>query len=90
MKECPFCGELFLEEVTNETNGKNMTKTSRKKCPFCAEYIKAEAIVCRYCGRDLTDKATMKTPFERKLPGTILIFACTLLLIAFMNLLMKC
>ncbi|MCX6356340.1 MAG: hypothetical protein NT045_00410 [Candidatus Aureabacteria bacterium] len=27
-----------------------------KRCPYCAEDVKAEAIVCRYCARNITVK----------------------------------
>lgn len=39
-------GQAAIEE-------RQLAKGIMKKCPYCAELIKAEATICRYCGKEV-------------------------------------
>lgn len=45
----------FIWSLTNPSkeSASEPVASNFKKCPYCAEKIKSEAVVCRFCNRDL-------------------------------------
>lgn len=50
---------LVVSKNVERVESRAIAGGGMRKCPYCAELVKSEAVLCRYCGKDLpAEKAT--------------------------------
>src|ERR1700722_2062914 len=53
---------IMMQPNTRELERRQLAGSHSKKCPHCAEIIKGEAVVCRFCGRNLNVRSASPLP----------------------------
>jgi hypothetical protein len=56
-------------EIKNENVITNDSDEVRIECPFCAELIKPTAKICRYCGKEITERSLEQSGFTKQCPS---------------------